>query len=52
MIVITSILFVLAIILMATEGNDGSFTVVNAIGLFLLLMVAILTMRNSHEWED
>lgn len=52
MIVITSILFVLAIILMATEGNNGSFTVVNAIGLTLLALVAILTMRNRHEWED
>lgn len=50
--VLSSLLFVLALVLMSTQGHDGSFTVVNAIGLFLLLMVAILTMRNSHEWED
>ena len=50
--VIFSILFCLSLMFLATEGQDGGFTVYNAIGLCLLAVVAILIMRSRHGGKD
>ena len=43
-----AIILVLALVCLATEGNDGAFTVVNAIGLALLALLVVMMYQRKE----
>lgn len=43
-----AIILVLALVCLATEGSDGAFTVVNAIGLALLALLVVMMYQRKE----
>lgn len=43
-----AIILVLALFCLSTEGNDGAFTVANAIGLALLALLVVMMYQRKE----